>query len=84
MMNLYIRIQDGEPVDHPILEQNLVQAYPDIDLDRLPAEFAPFVRVPRPAADPGKYIVSAYCTYEWVGDQVQDIWHLEQQDLPEE
>jgi hypothetical protein len=83
-MNLYIRIRDGKPFEHPILEDNFRQAYPDIDLHNLPAEFARFQRVPRPAADPGKYIVSAHCTYEWAGDQVQDTWHVTQATLPEE
>ena len=48
-MNLYIRLQDGTPVDHPILEDNFKQAFPDIDTENLPPTFGKFVRVSRPA-----------------------------------
>ena len=48
MTNLYIKIVDGIAIDHPILEENLVSAFPEINLDLLPANFARFRKTPRP------------------------------------
>lgn len=50
-MNLYIRITNGQPVDHPILEDNFIQAFPTIDINNLPPEFAKFVRKDMPSID---------------------------------
>lgn len=47
-MNLYIKLQDGIPVDHPILEDNFKLAFPNIDTENLPDTFARFIRVDKP------------------------------------
>jgi len=47
-MELYIRIQDGVPFEHPILGNNFRQAFPDVDTNNLPPEFASFTRVDPP------------------------------------
>lgn len=80
-MNLFIRIKDGEPFEHPMLEDNFKQVFPSVDVDNLPPEFARFIRIPCPSPDPGKYIVSSSCTYEWVNNHVQDVWVLVQKDI---
>ena len=41
-MNLYIRIKDGQPFEHPIFGDNFRQAFPDVDVNNLPSEFAKF------------------------------------------
>lgn len=84
MMRLFIRIKDGQPFEHPIIEWNFKQAFPSLDMDNLPPDFANFVRVPRPNPDPNKYIVSATCSYQWVGDKVYDVWDVVQADVPVE
>lgn len=72
-MNLYIRIKDGVPFEHPIFEQNLKDAFPDVDTNNLTSDFARFVRVEQP-------IVSVYevaeLVYGWDGDVVKDIWNV--------
>lgn len=83
-MNLYIRIKDGVPYNHPILESNFKQAFPSVDMDALPPEFAKFTRVPKPTPDEGKQIVSAECRYEWVGNEVHDVWYIVQEDITTE
>lgn len=83
-MKLYIRIVDGQPFEHPILEDNFRQAFPFIDVDNLPPEFARFERVPRPPADDGYYIVEETCTYQWVDGIVKDVWQLTQEKVPDE
>ena len=38
-MNLYIQIKDGKPDQHPLIESNVLQVWPDIDLNNLPLSF---------------------------------------------
>lgn len=73
-MELYIRIKDGQPFEHPILGDNFRQAFPDIDVNNLPSNFARFNRIPEPIA--GVYEVCDGCTYEWDGDTVTDVHHV--------
>ena len=73
-MELYIRIVDGQPFEHPILGDNFRQAFPDIDTNNLPPTFARFTRVPEPVL--GVYEVCDGCTYEWDGDTVTDVHHI--------
>lgn len=73
-MELYIQIKDGEPYEHPIFGDNFRAAYPEVDTSNLPPEFARFIRVSQNVT-PGFYQV-LYHQYEWVGDTVQDVWHL--------
>lgn len=81
-MRLFIRIQDGSPLGHPITEVNMLQAFPGVDLDNLPPEFAPFERVPKPRPEAGKFIVSASSRYELVDGVAKDVWTVVQEDLP--
>lgn len=78
MMNLYIQIREGQPYQHPILEDNLVQAFPGIDLNNLPPGFARFVRVAQPSPDamPVGHFQVADCTYELMEDRAtyHDRW----------
>lgn len=73
-MSLYIQLENGEPINHPIMESNLVQAFPNIDLNNLPSNFARFERVPGPGL--GAYEVSEGATYEWVDGIVKDVHHV--------
>ena len=61
---LYIQIKDGKPYQHPIAEENLIQAWPGLDLKNLPVWLAPFERVhfsQRPPIGPyDKYIKEIY------------------------
>lgn len=73
---LIIRIQNGQPVDHPILLENFQQAFPDIDVNNLPSDFAIFERVSAPAL--GVYEKNQYCRYELVDGVYKDVWYCEQ------
>lgn len=70
-MRLFIQLQDGQPIDHPIYEENMRQAYPDIDLDNLPDNFIEFQRIPIPTL--GVYDVYEGVTYQWVDGIVKDV-----------
>jgi hypothetical protein len=73
-MELYIQIRNGKPFDHPILDSNFKGAFPHIDTNNLPPEFARFERVTVPQDK--KYEVYQETTYEWLGDIVTDVHHF--------
>lgn len=61
-MAYYIKVENGQAVDHPITEENLIQAFPGIDINNLPPEFAVFERVGYPVLGP--YEIYTGHTYE--------------------
>jgi hypothetical protein len=63
------------------MEDNLKQAFPEIDLNNLPDTFARFERVPSPGV--GVYEVSEGTTYEWVDGIVKDVHHMRVMTLEE-
>lgn len=73
-MNMFIKVKDGKAVDHPIVFENFLQAYPHIDVNNLPPEFARFERIEPPR--PGIYEVYEGVTYERVGDVFKDVHHI--------
>lgn len=82
MMEMFIRIENGQPVDHPIMGDNFRRAFPYIDPSNPSPDFAKFVRVPKESVSKDKVIIGGP-TYQWVDGVVQDVW--ETRDLtPEE
>ena len=47
-MKAFIRVKNGTPFEHPILEENFRAAFPDIDTEALPSDFAEFFLVDAP------------------------------------
>jgi len=80
-MKLFIKVKDGETVDHPMLAENFAQAFPDIDTENLPPEFARFIRVERPEL--GLFEVYEGVTYEWNGWAFTDVHHVRQMNISE-
>jgi hypothetical protein len=74
MMELYIQIRNGQPFEHPIFGDNFRQAFPDVDVNNLPTEFAKFERVPQNVM-PDVFEV-AEVRYEWFDDIVKDVWSV--------
>lgn len=79
-MRLFIRLLNGVPVDHPIVEDNMRMAFPNIDLNNLPAEFANFIRIPQPSLDvmpvgPYQQAVVKY-VLNTDGKTYQDQWYV--------
>jgi hypothetical protein len=70
-MNLYIETQDGQPINHPAFESNLMQAFGSI-----PSQWEPFNRIERPV--PGVYEVleSDMPTYQKVNGVWADVWFV--------
>lgn len=73
-MRLFIRLQNGQPFEHPIVEENMQQAFPEVDLDNLPDTFAEFIRYPKPTLAP--YEVYEGVVYSWVDGKVQDVHNV--------
>jgi hypothetical protein len=71
-MELFIQIREGQPYEHPIFADNFQQAFPNIDLNNLPPEFARFERVPQPISN--VYEVVEGPTYQWIDGKVKDVW----------
>ena len=82
-MELYIRIKDGQPFKHPILGDNFCQAFPDVDVNNLPPEFARFERVERPMLSEYETLVSETSTYELIDGVYKDVWHKRDMTLEE-
>ena len=47
-MTLYIQIENGRPINHPIIDSNFVEAFPEISTTNLPPQWAVFNRYPQP------------------------------------
>lgn len=73
-MQLFIQIRNGVPFEHPILEENLRQAFPDVDVSNLPPEFAKFERVERRRLGP--YEVYEGVNYEMVDGVYKDVHQI--------
>ena len=72
MMELYIQIRDGQPFEHPIFGDNFREAFPHIDVNNLPTEFARFERIQCPFE---KALFKVHeVTYQWVNGIVKDVW----------
>ena len=73
-MELFIRIVDGQPFEHPIFGDNFRQAFPNVDTNNLPAEFARFERVAAPIV--GVYENYTGVTYELIDGIYKDVHHV--------
>lgn len=72
-MELFIRIKDGQPFEHPIFGDNFREAFPDVDVDNLPPYFARFERVEAPRLTP--YQKNQRVQYERGSDGIyRDVW----------
>jgi hypothetical protein len=72
-MQLYIKIKDGQPFGHPMIGENVRQAFPGVDLSNT-TEFAPFLRVQMPNI--GEYEVYEGCNYELLNGYYVDVHHV--------
>jgi hypothetical protein len=70
-MKLYIQIKDGQTVNHPAFEDNLLHAFGSI-----PADWEPFVRVERPRPDAYEVLESEQPSYEKVHGVWTDVWAI--------
>lgn len=77
-MNLYIQVENGQTVNHPALEENLIQAFGSV-----PSNWEPFDRIEKPVIDVYEILESDEPTYKKVNGIWTDVWHVRQM-TPEE
>lgn len=77
-MNFVIRIENGQPIDHPIAIENFCQAFPHIDINNLPPEFAEFNVRGVPVLGPYEIMEGQKVTYQLVDDVWSDVWATRQ------
>lgn len=79
MSNWYIQIDEqGNPVNHPMLEENLIDIYPN----GIPKKYQPFMRIPTPIPNVFQMVGDAP-SYEKINDIWQDVWPLIQKSTEE-
>jgi hypothetical protein len=74
MIELYIQIRNGQPFEHPIFGDNFRQAFPHIDVEDLPPEFAKFERIPQNVTP--EIFEVAEIRYDWFDGIVKDVWSV--------
>jgi hypothetical protein len=70
-MNLYIQTENGQTVNHPALESNLIAAFGGV-----PDHWKPFVRVERPAIGIYEVLESELPAYQLVDGVWTDVWSV--------
>jgi len=75
-MELFIRLKNNQPFEHPIFKNNFVEAFPDVDLTNLPEWVMPFERIEYPTLNP--YEVYEGVTYKIENGVCKDV-HLVRQ-----
>ena len=78
---LFIRVDNGKAVNHPITESNFDLAFPDIDKDNLPEGFMEFERVEEPEFGP--YRKNIRVEYEIVDGTMKDVWYSDEMTITE-
>lgn len=73
-MELFIQIKNGQPFEHPIFGDNFREAFPHVDVNNLPPEFARFERVPCP--EEATQFEVDQVSYQWVDGVVKDVWSV--------
>lgn len=70
-MNLYIQVENGEPINHPAFEDNLIQAF-----GAIPSNWEAFIRVPKPIPTISQILDSESPTYQKINGVWTDVWSL--------
>jgi hypothetical protein len=77
-MKLFIQVKDGMCVNHPALEENLIEAF-----ERVPDDWEPFIRVEQPIIGLYEVLESPTPRYEKSDGIWMDVWSVRQM-TPEE
>lgn len=70
-MYIFIQVKDGQPINHPALPLNLIQAFGDI-----PSDWEPFIRVQAPQLGIYQILDPPEATYQKVNGVWTDVWSL--------
>ena len=70
-MNLYIQIENDQPVNHPAFEDNLIEAFGSI-----PNHWEPFTRLEKPTLGANEKFDNPDVTYEKINGVWTDVYHV--------
>jgi hypothetical protein len=70
-MNLYIQVENNQPINHPAFEDNLIQVFGSI-----PSNWEPFIRVEQPVLEEYEVLVSNEPKYEKIDNIWMDVWYV--------
>jgi hypothetical protein len=71
-MKLYIQIENGTPINHPALEENLMAVYNGI----IPNNWEPFERIELPKVGVYQILNNTEVTYQKINGIWKDIWDI--------
>ena len=74
-MQLIIKLENEQPVGHPMMLENFQACFPEIDVSNLPDNYKFFERVQKPLVNAYE-IVADEPEYHLVGDIVKDVWQI--------
>lgn len=74
-IDLFILVENGQPVNHPVMGTNLTMFFPDFDPENPSDPFEKFIRIPIPPFNQMEKYVGT--TYEKINDVWQDVHHIE-------
>jgi hypothetical protein len=72
-MNLYIQIENGQPINHPAFEDNLIQAF-----GAVPENWEKFVRLERPTLEQTQEFCDPYVKYEKIDGVWTDVFQIKE------
>ena len=70
-MNLYIKVENGQPIKNPVFEENLLQVFGAVF-----ENWEPFVRVEKPTLGVYQILESPEPIYQKVNEVWTDVWSL--------
>lgn len=70
-MALFIQIQDGQPINHPVYDFNLFQAF-----GQIPEGWQMFERIAAPVPNEYQILASHESTYQQIDGTWKDVWDL--------
>jgi len=70
-MNLYIQVKNGQPINHPAFEDNLIQAF-----GLVPEGWEPFVRVEHPTLEWNQAFEEPHVVYDNINGVWTDIFQI--------
>jgi len=74
-MQLFIQLRNGQPFEHPIMADNFYQAFPDLDENNLPPEFAKFEKPELPTIDIFEIVDGSSYVMQANG-VVREVWNV--------
>jgi hypothetical protein len=70
-MNLYIQVENGQPINHPSLEENLIEAF-----GAIPENWESFVRIERPILEWNQTFEDPHVIYGAVNGEWTDVFQI--------